>query len=75
MPYALVFRKYSTIQEIFLRPGFISAAGVYSGLVTSSSTASTMGGSPTTKALLHGCGCPMAATCCQVDYRLLGWTS
>ena len=22
-----------------------------------------------------GCGCPMAAACCQVDYRLLGWTS
>ena len=37
---------------IFIHPGFISAAGVYSGLVTSSSAASNMGGSPTTKALL-----------------------
>ena len=75
MPYALVFRKCSTIQGISVQPGFISTAGIYFGLVTGCSTAATVGGSQATKASLHGCGCPTAAACCQVDYRLQRWMS
>ena len=75
MPYVLVVRRYSIIQGICIHPGFITTAKAYFLVATSPSTAATVGGSQTNKALLHCCGCPTAAACCQVDYRLLGWMS
>ena len=53
----------------------MTTAKAYCVVITSPSTAATVSGSLTTKALLQGCGCPMAAVCCQVDYCCLDWTS
>ena len=72
---ALYVRRCSTIQGISVHPSFVTTAKAYSVVVTSLSAVATTGGSLTTKASLQGCSCPTAAVCCQVDYRLLDWTS
>ena len=67
MPCVLVFRKYSTIQGISVRPGFTSATMADSGMASLVAAAMASVGQLTTKASGSAVGCPMAAGICQVD--------
>ena len=67
MPCVLVFRKYSTIQGISVRPGFTSATMADSRMASLVAAAMASVGQLTTKASGSMVGCPMAAGVCQVD--------